>query len=287
MTSFQAVAGVRRLVGGKCGHGGTLDPQATGVLPILLGSATRIFDYLALEGKQYLAEVRFGIETDTQDAQGKIVSRSQQALPGAKQVAEALACFVGDIWQTPPAYSAIKINGRRSYDLARRQAEVALAPRRICIQEAAYVAQMDESRHLLRIRCSKGTYIRTICRDLGRQLGCGAHMSFLLRQQVGQLHVADAVALEALAQTRVDQMAGAPFFLPLERALGHLKALQVQPAYWRALYNGASLDAQAVGLMAPGIEDELALLLAEGQAVCISRWRQGRLHCRTMLRSNQ
>ncbi|MGI6654779.1 MAG: tRNA pseudouridine(55) synthase TruB [Christensenellales bacterium] len=197
MTSRQAVTRVARLTGEKAGHAGTLDPQACGVLPILLGKATRLFDFVASEHKQYLAEICFGVATDTLDAAGSVVA-SGGRVPSLQEVLDVLPSFLGSSLQTPPAYSARKVDGVRAYKLAREGAAPMLAPHRICIDAITHVAQTDYNRHLIRIVCSKGTYIRTLCQDIGQALHTHAHMSFLLREQTGVFDIADAVTLEEL-----------------------------------------------------------------------------------------
>ncbi|NLB37730.1 MAG: tRNA pseudouridine(55) synthase TruB, partial [Clostridiales bacterium] len=164
MTSRQAVSRVARLTGEKAGHAGTLDPQACGVLPILLGKATRLFDFVAGERKQYLAEIHFGMETDTQDAEGTIAQDGGR-IPPLQEVLDVLPGFVGDSLQEPPAYSAKKIGGVRAHKLARAGDAPVMAAQTIQVHAITHVAQTAEDRHLIRVVCSKGTYIRTLCRD--------------------------------------------------------------------------------------------------------------------------
>ncbi len=193
-TSQDCVAKLRGILGEKrIGHAGTLDPLATGLLVILVGRATRAASYAEAEEKEYLASFRPGIVTDTQDITGNLLSRSD-VLPTEAEVRSMLPRFTGEQLQLPPMYSAIKVNGKKLYEIARRGGEVNREKRPITIYSIAYMG-MDGDDHLLRIRCSKGTYIRTLCHDLGQALGCGGCMSALRRTAVGDFRVEDAVPI--------------------------------------------------------------------------------------------
>ena len=201
-TSQDCVAKLRGILGEKrIGHAGTLDPLATGLLVVLVGRATRAASFAEAETKEYIAAFRPGMVTDTQDITGNLL-RSSSVLPSEEEVRAVLPRFVGEIEQIPPMYSAIKINGRKLYDIARRGGEVERAPRSITIHSIDYLEQR-EGDHILRIRCSKGTYIRTLCHDLGEALGCGGCMASLRRTRSGQFRVEDARHIAAL--TRADR----------------------------------------------------------------------------------
>ena len=201
-TSQDCVAKLRGILGEKrIGHAGTLDPLATGLLVVLVGRATRAAAFAEAETKEYIAAFRPGMVTDTQDITGNLL-RSSSVLPSEEEVRAVLPRFVGEIEQIPPMYSAIKINGRKLYDIARRGGEIERAPRRITIHSIDYLEQR-EGDHILRIRCSKGTYIRTLCHDLGEALGCGGCMASLRRTRSGQFRVEDARHIAAL--TRADR----------------------------------------------------------------------------------
>jgi len=199
MTSSDAVFKIRKMLprGVKVGHGGTLDPDAAGVLPISIGRGTRLFDYMIDKKKVYVAEACLGIETDTQDASGKVVARAEVTATEA-EIRAAMEMLTGEILQVPPMYSAVKRDGKRMYDLARSGVEVALEPRPARVDAFQYLRPAGPGRFLARIECGRGVYIRTLLHDLGRLLGCGAHMAFLLRTRVGAFDIADAVALDAL-----------------------------------------------------------------------------------------
>ncbi len=185
MTSTQAVGAVRRLFEAqKAGHAGTLDPLATGILPIALGEATKTVPFAVDGEKAYRFSVRFGVETDTDDAEGKVV-RTAERLPSAEEIADVLADFTGEISQVPPAFSAIKVDGERAYDLARSGEEVVLEPRWIVVEDLRLIGMPDTATAMLEAECGKGTYVRALARDMGRALGSAAHVIGLRRTRVG------------------------------------------------------------------------------------------------------
>lgn len=195
MTSFDVVAylrGVLRIK--KIGHTGTLDPGAVGVLPVCIGKATKAIEYLVDKDKVYRAELTLGISTDTQDGFGKILSEIEvKASQG--EILSAVKSFVGKYSQVPPMYSAIKINGKKLYELARSGIEVERSPREVEVH-FINVYYIKSSRVIFDVGCSKGTYIRTLCSDIGDKLGCGGHMSFLVRTRAGNFDLDGALTLE-------------------------------------------------------------------------------------------
>ena len=203
MTSFDVVGLVRRRLGvRRVGHAGTLDPDATGVLPVLLGEATKLMAYVSDHDKEYRAVVRLGVRTDTQDLSGRVLSEvAVPDLPRATVEAAARA-FVGRIHQTPPMYSALHHGGRRLYELAREGVEVARAPREVVVH-AVDVEAVEGARATIRVVCGKGTYIRTLAADLGDALGVGAAVERLTRLRVGPFTSARAVTWELLEQAPV------------------------------------------------------------------------------------
>ena len=178
----------------RVGHGGTLDPMATGVLPIFIGRATRAAEFLESAEKEYVAGLRLGVVTDTQDTSGTVLETNSVCVTRA-QLEAALRQFLGPIEQIPPMYSAIKINGQKLYELARRGQEVARRPRSITIH-ALELLEGEGADWTVRVRCSKGTYVRTLCHDLGRALGCGGCMSSLRRTRAGSFTLAQAVTMQ-------------------------------------------------------------------------------------------
>ena len=178
----------------RVGHGGTLDPMATGVLPVFIGRATRAAEFLESAEKEYVAGLRLGVATDTQDTSGTVLETNSVCVTRA-QLEAALRQFLGPIEQIPPMYSAIKINGQKLYELARRGQEVARRPRSITIH-ALELLEGEGADWTVRVRCSKGTYVRTLCHDLGRALGCGGCMSSLRRTRAGSFTLAQAVTMQ-------------------------------------------------------------------------------------------
>ena len=239
MSSNDCVMNLRRFSGEKkTGHGGTLDPNAAGVLPIALGKATRLIEYMESAGKEYFCKCRFGFESDTQDIWGEVRSTGA-AMPSEEAVRAALKGFEGDILQLPPKYSALKVNGKRAYDLARAGAEFSLEPRRVTIRSIKLVSYSEESGELcFSMACSRGTYVRTICADLGERLGAGAVMSFLLRTASGGFGLADAVTLEELAE---GPEAVERHLQPMEQAVKSLKRVDTpSEERTKAFMNGLS-----------------------------------------------
>ncbi len=201
MSSHDVVGCARRVLGmKKVGHAGTLDPGAAGVLPVAAGAATRLIEYLEHAEKSYRAEMLLGVATDSGDLGGEVVARQAVSMPAASEVEQALAAFRGEISQVPPAHSAIKIGGRRAYERLRAGETVELPARRVTIHRLELLA-LDAARHtlLLDVDCSRGTYIRSLCRDIGKRLGMPAVMSFLVRTRVGDFSLTEALTLEEFA----------------------------------------------------------------------------------------
>ena len=196
-TSHDVVSQCRRaLHERRVGHAGTLDPMATGLLVVFAGRATRAVSFSENHTKCYEAHLRLGLTTDTQDTTGTVLSRSERAVNRAELEA-VLPQFRGDILQVPPMYSALKVDGKKLYEIARRGGEVARKARPVTIEELTVLGEADGD-YVLRVRCSKGTYIRTLCHDIGAALGCGGVMSALRRTEVGAYRVSDAHTMDAL-----------------------------------------------------------------------------------------
>lgn len=206
-TSHDAVARLRGICRmKKIGHTGTLDPEAVGVLPVCFGSGTKLCDMLTEWDKEYLAVMRLGVSTDTQDMTGKILSQCDEQeirLLTDETVRSAVMAFVGDYDQVPPMYSALKVNGRKLYELAREGKEVERKARRVHIADIE-IQDIAVPLVTMRIVCSKGTYIRTLCHDIGARLGCGAAMESLVRSRVGIFRIEDALTLSQLEQMQAE-----------------------------------------------------------------------------------
>ena len=215
-TSFDVCAKLRSVLKiKKIGHAGTLDPMATGVLTVLAGPAARACEFAASDEKEYLAGLRLGIATDTQDISGTVI-RASGIVPPRREVESALRAFCGEIMQTPPMYSAVKVGGKRLYSLARRGEEVCRPARKIEIRELSLVEGSEDGReYLLRVVCSKGTYVRTLCDDIGRMLGCGGAMSSLRRTRSGVFSLDGALTISEI-MSRAENGGLEGLFLPVD-----------------------------------------------------------------------
>jgi tRNA pseudouridine55 synthase len=225
------------------GHGGTLDPDATGVLPILIGEATKLTPYLVELDKEYVATVALGVVTDTQDASGTVLVRNPVPALDRGTVEAAVGRFVGTISQVPPMHSAVRVDGRRLYELAREGRTVERAARPVVVH-AIEVLALDPPDLTIRVRCGKGTYIRTLAADLGAALGCGGSIRTLARTRVGPYHLDRAVPWEELARAG-DGQALWPRVLPPDSALRDLPAVTLGAAGARAFGFGQSVRAPA------------------------------------------
>jgi len=242
--STQAVSAIKRLLREagepktKVGHGGTLDPLASGVLPIALGEATKVAGRMLDASKEYAFTLRFGEETDTLDGEGKVIATSH-VIPTAEQVQEILPGFTGEISQVPPAYSALKIGGKAAYARARSGEEVELKPRDVTIGELRLISQSGNEASLI-TTVSKGTYIRSLARDIAQALGTVGHVSYLRRTRAGPFGLDKAVSLDFLTEiAKARQLTRA--VLPLEAALDDIPALPVTPDQAQLLRHGQKL----------------------------------------------
>lgn len=240
MTSHDVVNVVRRLTGvRRIGHTGTLDPGASGVLPICVGKATRISEYLLGMDKSYRAELSLGEATDTEDAAGQVVLTKPVPVLTSHCVEQVLMSFLGMGTQLPPMYSAVRVNGKRLYELARRGEVVERQPRQIQIYNIKLLKIRDNT-ILFDLCCSRGTYVRTLCREIAENLGSVGHMSFLLRTAVGPFLLESAVTFEELAQfTEEGCIINA--LLPLDMALAHMQAVTVDESQAARLRNGLAV----------------------------------------------
>lgn len=257
VTSTHAVSRVRRLFDAqKAGHAGTLDPLASGVLPLALGEATKTVPYVMDGEKRYLFTVRWGIETTTDDTEGEPSATSDER-PDEEAILAALPQFIGTIEQVPPAFSAKRIDGERAYDLARDGETVELEPSTITIHDLVYLGSPDEDRALFEAHCGKGTYVRAIARDLGRALGTCGHVTSLRRTQVGPFDEHATVTLDQLeAMDRPED--SDQFLTPMADALGDLHEIQVVPGDANKLRRGMSLLVRGPTAPAHG-EDAFAM----------------------------
>ncbi len=238
VTSHRIISSVRKLFNtSRVGHTGTLDPMATGVLPVLLGRAAKASDYLMMHDKEYLCEMKLGITTDTEDVTGEILTRSD-AIPDEETVLAACASFVGKIEQIPPMYSAIKVDGRKLVDIAREGGEVERKPREIEIHSIV-AEKVTEDVYSMRVACSKGTYIRTLCSDIGKKLGCGAAMSSLVRTRTGQFSLEDCITVEQLDNMTFEERLTLP--KPVETLFEELPLVTIPDYYVKLIRGGTGL----------------------------------------------
>lgn len=240
MTSHDVVASIRRLLKQKrVGHAGTLDPAASGVLPICIGKGTRVAEYLSDSGKAYRAEIVFGVETDTYDSEGAVVRTASAADLTRAQIEQVLQRFTGQQMQAPPRYSAIKQQGQPAYKLARAGEDITLEPRPITIYRLEVIDWLAP-RLTLAVECSKGTYIRSLAHDIGEQLGCGAYLAALVRTRSGPFSLAESITLEQLAGAIAGDNGQrvARFLYPLDFALQQYPALRLDAATVEQVLHG-------------------------------------------------
>lgn len=235
-TSHDVVAKMRGICKQKkIGHTGTLDPAATGVLPVCLGNATKLCDMLTDKDKEYVAELMLGVETDTQDLTGAVL-REKEVTCKAEEVRSTVMSFVGDYMQVPPMYSALKVDGKKLYELARAGKEVERQARPVVIHEIE-ILEMNLPVVKMRVACSKGTYIRTLCADIGEKLGCGGTMKSLQRTRVGCFGLEEAVTLAELETIR-DKEGLESVVKPADSVFMQCRALHIKPEFAKLLENG-------------------------------------------------
>jgi tRNA pseudouridine55 synthase len=274
MTSHDVVGRVRRLLKQKrVGHAGTLDPAASGVLPICIGQGTRVAEYLSESGKAYQAEIVFGIATDTYDAEGTIIRQIETAGLTLEMIEQALPAFLGPQMQMPPRYSAIKIQGQAAYKRARAGEEITLEPRPIEIYSLRVVAWHEQPPRLtLAIECSKGTYIRSLAYDLGERLGYGAHLAALLRTRSGPFTLEGSITLEQLA-TYSEQGAIGDYLFPIDYALQHLPSLYLDAATTGRVLHGNAFHHAAPPSTPAQPDSHIARVYApNGYLLAIAAW---------------
>ena len=266
-SSSTILQAVKKLFGAnKAGHAGTLDPLASGLLPLLFGEATKFAQFGLDAAKEYRARIRLGVTTDTGDAEGKVLEERPVTVDDAA-LASGLARFRGAIEQVPPMHSALKRDGQPLYALAREGRSVARAPRRIEIHELELVERTQETVEL-RIRCSKGTYVRQLAADLGTVLGTGAHLAGLRRTAVGSMRVEDALSFDQLQQT--DPQVLHAFLAPVDAMLGDLPRLDLESTQARQFLLGAAVALE-------GAPTGSCRVYAEGGLLGVGRLEGGRL----------
>ena len=247
-TSMDVCAKLRGMFHEKrVGHAGTLDPMATGVLPVFIGRATRAVEFAAGSDKEYIAGLKLGVVTNTQDTTGEVLEERGASVT-REELSALLPRFTGDIQQLPPMWSAVKVNGKKLYELARKGKEVERRPRPVTIRalEVLDGAAPEGSDFVLRVVCSKGTYVRTLCHDIGQALGCGGCMSALRRVKAAGFTLEDSVTLEAV-QAAVDRGEGESLLLPVDACFAGVPVLVLKTAgAEKKIRNGAALSARDI-----------------------------------------
>ena len=270
MTSTQVVNDVKRVTQAqKVGHGGTLDPLATGILPIALGEATKTVAYIMDARKGYEFTLRFGEARDTDDAAGVAIATSPLR-PSDEEIRTALPRFTGLIMQVPPRYAAVKVQGERAYDLARRGETVELAPREIRIDELELVRRVDADHAEFRMASGKGAYVRAIARDLGEALGCYAHVSALRRTEVGSFNASNAVSLDSLARIVEDDTLP-QVLVPMTTALAGIPALAVTEPQALRLRSGQPVRITPALVGEEVVEPATVRAMRAGELIALAR----------------
>lgn len=244
-TSHDVVAKMRGILQiRKIGHTGTLDPEAEGVLPICIGRATKISELLTNKDKRYIATVHLGTTTTTEDATGDIIEE-KDVIVTKEQITQVVDSFIGEYMQTPPMYSALRVQGRRLYELAREGVEVERKPRPVTIYECNIIDFISPYEFTIDVKCSKGTYIRTLCSDIGKVLGCGAHMKTLMRTQVGDFNISSSITLSKLEIIKEEGKLDS-YVIPIDKLFLDLPAVHVKEGANKYLYNGNRLQESAI-----------------------------------------
>ena len=284
MTSSDMVVFVRRRLpkGTAIGHGGTLDPEASGILPLCIGKATRLFDYIIDKQKTYVAELQLGAVTDTQDAAGKVLER-RPVTAGIGDVRAVLPRFTGSITQIPPMYSAIKRGGKRLYQLARKGETIEVEPRPCRVDGIELMEDLGGNAYRIRVTCGKGVYIRTLCNDIGEALGCGAYMRALRRTAAGVFTLEHALSKEQI-QTLVDAGDLASALVPMDAPLKHLPMIRLRgEAAAHAVRNGNVLKEKWMEHPAPEGAEAIRVYLEDRFAGIGSAEPDGTVRFRAML----
>ena len=279
MTSHDVVDTVRKqLPGVKVGHGGTLDPGAAGVLPLLLDNATKLSPYILEFPKVYRAELYLGIITDTADSFGNITGRGQPPIYGKDELAEYISSFIGEIEQIPPMYSAVKSKGKKLYEYARRGQEVERPSRKVKIYDIRVISYFPPERIIIDVKCSSGTYIRSLCEEIGKALGCGGHMSFLVRTASGVFRLAQSKSLEELAGLiRAEEIENvllpADFPFRGDKKKVYLSTNLLQQLFSEKILSLEQLLAgEAVSMPDPVDGKIMAVYTTEGEFAALTRW---------------
>lgn len=269
MTSFAVVSKIRKIYKTqKIGHAGTLDPDARGVLPVCVGKATKVTEFLMDKTKTYRVGLLLGTATDTQDASGRVLYE-KAVHASAEEIENAIISFLGEIKQIPPMYSAVRVNGKRLYELARKGVEVERKPRTVTIYSIDIldiIRRDDKAEAVFDVECSKGTYMRTLCHDIGDKLGCGGHMSFLTRLRSGPFTIEDSYSLEELENTNDADMP-VKALLPMDWALKDFPCVRVDDKDAKRLKNGLNIPLEGISADFARVYHESGCFIAIGKVI--------------------
>ncbi len=274
-TSFDVVAKLRGMLKIKrIGHAGTLDPMATGVLPIFVGSATKACDIMPDNHKSYTASFMLGMSTDTQDSTGKTLTTSD-VTSGKSEIEKILPQMTGSIMQIPPMYSAVSVNGKRLYELARQGIEIEREPRNIIVDKLQLIEFNDQEHSgVLQICCSKGTYVRTIIHDIGQALGCGAVMTSLVRTSSNGFDISESVTLEKL-QKYVDCGKTEELIIPIERVFSDMPAVYLNNQNTKLYRNGVKLNADSLNIVSCSPQTKFRVFSSEKSFIGLAHVHDG------------
>ena len=277
-TSHDVVAKLRRIVGQKkIGHTGTLDPDATGVLPVCLGKATKLCDLLTDKNKTYEAVLLLGKTTDTQDITGEVLEEKSTEALTEEKVREAIEGFIGDYEQIPPMYSALKVNGKKLYELAREGKVIERKARPVKILDIQ-ILEIDLPKVRMEVSCSKGTYIRTLCHDIGEKLGCGGCMESLIRTRVSTFRIEDAKTLDEI-ETLKQEGKLAELLVPIDAMFPFYPKITVKDDWKAFAKNGNPLDLKMLkGACGQDEETQVRLYDESGKFIAIYQWKEKKYH---------
>lgn len=265
MTSHDVVSAVRKILNiKKVGHTGTLDPDASGVLPICIGKATKVSELILNKDKSYICELTLGINTDTYDSSGEILEKFDVEVDEQK-IKNAFDTQSGEINQFPPIYSALKVNGKKMCDLARsgKSDEIVLKSRKVNIKDIN-ILSINHNKIMFYVKCSKGTYVRSICYDIGKELGCGGHMSFLLRTSSGKFNLENGITLEQLQEYKENNTLD-KYLYDIDYVLSNLNYVQIHQNAYKYYTNGGVIDNKRFIQQNFNKEDELVRVYCNGE----------------------
>ncbi|WP_122638183.1 tRNA pseudouridine(55) synthase TruB [Romboutsia sp. Marseille-P6047] len=272
MTSHDVVSRVRRILNTKkVGHTGTLDPDASGVLPICIGKATKVSELILNKDKSYICELTLGMTTDTYDSSGSIVKRTENFKLSKYDIEKAFETQRGEIEQFPPIYSALKVNGKKMYDLARsgKADDIVIKSRKVNIKELN-ILSINDRKIMFYVKCSKGTYVRSICHDIGEFLGCGGHMSFLLRTSSGRFNLENSITLEELEEFNTSGTLDKHLY-DIDYVLNNFKSVTLKSSALKYYSNGGIIDSKRFSTDGINENDEFVRVYSDGNFLGVGK----------------